>query len=584
MRESVSLLAHGVSREIAHAILLGSAVAVCAVPAPLPAQRRPALPPAPVCDGKTISDVEIVREEPALIGSSAPRWTRPMLRTILRHTLTRDVAIEPFLLVEPGMTCSEFRLAESARVLRAQPYLARATVTSAPDAAGGVRVRVETVDEIPLVIGGGIRDGRLSALKYGNANVRGTGMYAAAAWREGFAYRDGMALRFQQHHVLGHPVRVGANVERTPLGRDLSFDASRPFYTRFQHVGWYAGVRDAAGYAPFQRPDAARLSLEYDRIRSDAGAIFRFGGGSALFFAGPFLTHQRFRPFGEGVVIADTGLAVDPDTELDDRYESISSTRIAGVLGARWLSHVEALGFDALMGPQDVARGVQATVALGRSVAGDRRGNVAAGHLFAGVGGATNFIGLSALTEGQQRNGEWDDAVVSGRLAWYAKPSDRQTRIIGAEYSGAWSASEPYQLALGDRQGGLRGYGDSRAVGARRAVLRAEQRWVIGGVSSWFAFGAAAFGDVGKTWAGDVPFGVTTGTRTSLGVSVLASVPRQSRRLLRVDFAVPLVDDPHAGFEIRVSTSRSPREFWREPNDIARLRAVLPPAGVFGWP
>lgn len=564
-------------------ILLGSAVAIGAVANSLPAQQPPASRTS--CDDRVISAVEIVREEPALIGRSAPRWSRPVLRALLRHTLTKPVAIEPFLQFEPGTECSEFRLEESARVLRAQPYLARATVTSVPDSAGGVRVRVETVDEIPLVIGGGIRDGRLSALTYGNANVRGTGAYAAAAWREGFAYRDGASLRFRQYHLLGRPIQLGATLERAPLGRNISIDASRPFYTRFQHIGWHAGLSDASGYTPFQRPDAGRLSLRFDRMRGDAGAVFRFGGQSALLFIGPFLTHQRYRPARDAVVIADTGLASDPDTVLDDRYESTSSTHVAGVLGARWLSYVEVAGFDALMGAQDIARGVQATVALGRTVGGDTRGNVAAGHLFVGAGGATNFVGLSILSEGQRRGSELADAVVSGRLAWYGKPSMRQTRIIGAEYSGAWRVDEPYQLALGDHQAGLRGYDDSRAVGARRAVLRAEQRWVLIGGSRWFALGAAGFGDLGKVWAGDAPFGVTTGTRASLGVSVLASVPRQSRRLLRVDFAVPLVNDPDAGrYEIRVTTSRSPREFWRDPGDIARLRAVLPPVGVFGWP
>ena len=129
----------------------------------------------------------------------------------------------------------------------------------------------------------------------------------------------------------------------------------------------------------------------------------------------------------------------------------------------------------------------------------------------------------------------------------------------------------------------MRGYGDSRVVGARRAVARAEQRWLFGGNSRLLAVGAAAFGDIGKVWAGEVPFGVTSGLRASAG-SLLASVPRESRRLLRVDLAVPLMDDAHAKYEIRVSTARTPREFWREPSDIARLRALLPPVGVFGWP
>ena len=567
----------------------GPLVAIWSAAMPLGAQdaRTPASRDAPgvavACDGRIVSGIDIVREEPRLIGRSAPRFARPVLRVILGHTLTRESAVEPFLLVEPGGECSEFRLAESGRVLRAQPYLAGATVTSAPDSAGGVRVRVETVDEIPLVIGGGVRDGSLSKFEYGSANLRGDGIFASASWRQGFAYRDGMGVRLRRSHLLGRPIRLGANVERAPLGRDVSFDASRPFYTRFQHTGWHVGARDASGYASFQRRDASRLSLRYARTRADAGAVYRLGGTSALMFAGPFLSHQRFRPAGDAVVVRDTGLATDPDTVLDGRYVSTKSTRLAGVLGARWLSHLEVHGFDALTGPQDVARGVQTTVALGRSLDGDR-GTVAAGHFFAGAGGRRRYVGLSVLSEGQQRGGRWADAVVSGRLAWYSKPSDRQTRILGAEYSGGWRVNEPYQLALGHEQGGLRGYGDSRTVGGRRAVARAEQRWVVPGGSRLLALGAAAFGDVGKVWAGDVPFGRTTVVRASAGVGILASVPRQSRRLLRVDVAVPLVRDGDARYEIRVSTARTPRTFWREPGDIGQLRAVLPPVGVFGWP
>ena len=528
---------HGLSR------LVFTAIVTCSATLPLTAQD--AAPSRTSCDGLVISGIDVVREEPRLIGKSAPGFTRPVLRVILGHALTKERAITPFLVVDSGARCSDFRLAESARVLRAQPYLAGATVTSVPDGSGGVRVRVETVDEIPLVIGAGLRDGHLSQLQYGSANLRGDGIFAAASWRDGFAYRDGIGLRVRQYHLLGRPIRVGANLERAPNGRDVSVDASRPFYTQFQHTGWHLGARDASRYTSFIRPDADRLSLLAERTRMDAGAVFRLGGRSALMFAGPFLTHQRFRPVGDAVVVRDTGLAADPDTLLEGRYASINSTRLAGVFGARWLSYLEVHGFDALTGPQDIARGVQTTVALGRSLSGDR-GTVAAGYLFAGAGGLRRFLGLSVLSEGQQRGGKWVDAVVSGRLAWYTKPSARQTRILGAEYSGAWRADEPYQLALGNERGGLRGYGDSRVVGARRAVARAEQRWLIPKDSRLLALGAAAFGDVGKVWAGDVPFGSNAGVRASAGIGLLASVPRQSRRLLRVVLAVPLVHDCHA--------------------------------------
>jgi hemolysin activation/secretion protein len=157
--------------------------------------------------------------------------------------------------------------------------------------------------------------------------------------------------------------------------------------------------------------------------------------------------------------------------------------------------------------------------------------------------------------------------------------------ILGAEFSGGWRERRPFQLSLGDRQGGVRGYDDTRAVGARRLVLRAERRLVVGGVSDWLALGVAGFADAGKVWAGRVPYGQTTPLRTSLGVGLLAAAPRQSRRLLRLDIAVPVARDPHAAkYELRFTTSKPLATFWREPGDIVRARAVVSPAGMVAWP
>ena len=45
---------------------------------------------------------------------------------------------------------------------------------------------------------------------------------------------------------------------------------------------------------------------------------------------------------------------------------------------------------------------------------------------------------------------------------------------------------------------------------------------IFGGLAG---FGIAGFADVGKLWAGDVPFGRTTNIRPSVGLSLLAAVP-----------------------------------------------------------
>src|SRR5205807_7493720 len=68
------------------------------------------------------------------------------------HAPTSESVIRRFVLLEKGKPCSPFLRQESERILRAQPFLASATVTAYPDAGGsGVRVEVATVDEPSLI-------------------------------------------------------------------------------------------------------------------------------------------------------------------------------------------------------------------------------------------------------------------------------------------------------------------------------------------------------------------------------------------------------------------------------------------------
>ena len=79
------------------------------------------------------------------------------------------------------------------------------------------------------------------------------------------------------------------------------------------------------------------------------------------------------------------------------------------------------------------------------------------------------------------------------------------------------------------------------------------------------------------------PFGITSPVKASLGLGLLAAVPR-SKRLWRLDLAAPVSADADAkGWEVRLSTTRV-RGFWREPHDVARVRAAAAPSTIFTWP
>ena len=103
------------------------------------------------------------------------------------HTTTQPDLIRRFLLLHPGDPCNELRRAESERILRAQPFIAEASVRPvlAPD--GGVILDVETSDEVALVAGVAAGPGSppVRFARLGDANLSGRGIYFAGDWRDG---------------------------------------------------------------------------------------------------------------------------------------------------------------------------------------------------------------------------------------------------------------------------------------------------------------------------------------------------------------------------------------------------------------
>ena len=93
------------------------------------------------------------------------------------------------------------------------------------------------------------------------------------------------------------------------------------------------------------------------------------------------------------------------------------------------------------------------------------------------------------------------------------------------------------------------------------------------------------FADAGKVWAGDVPYGVDSPVRTSVGVSLLAAVPAQSQTTWRVDIAAPLDRGPgvHRSIEIRFASENRARSSLRQADDLSRARAGTAATNIFGW-
>jgi hypothetical protein len=539
------------------------------------------------CEGRAISAIVIHPRDPAL--PSMPLSLQNLARGLdVLHATTKAEVIRRFLLLKAGQRCTERQRAESERILRLQPFLADATVRAVADSSGGIRIEVETVDEIPTVVGMRFHGVRPSSFRFGNGNVGGQGLYVAASAKRGFAYRTGMGLYGAAYQAFGRPYTLTFAAERAPLGGKATLALAYPFLTDLQRIAWHVGGSNANRYLSFVRPEGDALSLGVRRRFWDVGGVRRIGGGRRSAFLGVLLTEESVTPASRIVVVSDSGLVADTSTALGGPIPAFRNVRLNAVVGVRALSFMAVRGFDALTAVQDVATGVQLGTLVGRGTprfAGNDDDLFISADLYAGLGSSTSFAALRFEGEGRQDRGtnRWDSMVGSGRLALYIKPSAAHVFISGVEFAGGWRKRVPFQLRLGDRQGGVRGYSASRAAGAVRSVVRIEERWLVGGLTKHVAVGLATFADAGRVWAGDAPFGVDTGTKVGVGTGLLVALPPESQRLWRLDLAVPVSPDRHASWEVRL-TGVWTRAFWREPDDVARGRAGAAPSTIFIWP
>lgn len=531
------------------------------------------------CDGQTVSAITITPHDPSFL--RVPRLVRPLARAVgLDHATTKTEVIRRFLLLEVGGPCSATRLEESRRILRRQPFLADATVRAVPDTVGGVRIEVETFDEIPTILSLRLRDWQPAAFRFGNGNLGGLALSVATRVERGYHYRTGAGVEVAAYQAFGRPYTLALVAYRAPLGSTLTLALGHAFITDLQRSAWHVGYSNVNAYTSFVRPDTGVVSLGVVRRFADVGSVLRLGFGRRVGFVGGLLTYERVSPAAQAVVITDSGLVADTSAALGGPFARYQDVRLNAVVGVRNLSFLEVRGFDALAAAQDVARGFQFGAVVGQ---GDD--TFLAADLYAGVGSARAFGGLRVEAEARRDPGakRWDSMVASGRLAWYWKPSDAHVVLVSNELSGGWRVRTPFQLRLGAVPGGVRGYADSRVVGAVRNVARVEGRWSLGRVTRHAGVGIASFADAGAVWAGDAPFGVNSGVKAGVGVSLLAAAPLRSKRLWRLDFTVPVSADAHAGWEVRLTTVWA-GGFWSEPRDVARARSGAAPSLIFTWP
>jgi hypothetical protein len=535
------------------------------------------------CNGETISEISIVTHPP--YEELGTRWWEAPLRFATNlHVTTSTGVIRRFLILKAGRPCIERERAESERILRAQPFLADATIAVLPDTEGRVALLVETRDELTPVLGVSASGARIRALKIGEGNLLGSGTYIAGEWRDGTT-RDTYAFRGVDHQFLGRHYVFAASYARRDHGMgDWTVDLSHPFFTDQQRFAWRASAGELRELFEFRRVDTSRVPLEFDRQFVDIGAIMRIGVPGRLSLFGVSFSQEEDLPF-----LPPTPAPGVPYDSLLARHAPRRNARVNALWGLRNLRFQRVERFEGLTAAQDIRLGFQLGTLIGRSLSVLNTTDddyIVAADLYAGVGGDAGIVTISARGEGRQNydTNKWDGILGSARVAMIRRLSARHTSTASVDWSGGWRQRIPFQLALGRAPGGVRGYRHSEEAGAQRAVARLEHRWYVGQLRRQADVGVALFGDAGRVWKGDALYGVDTPIRYAAGVSILAAVPPRSKRTWRVDLAVPFRKGPvDTRWEVRLTSAAAGRD-WREPADATRSRERSVPASVFNWP
>lgn len=540
--------------------------------------------PIPHCDGQRISDIHVSTLRPPFTGESA-YWRRIAHSLGLHHSTTDTVVVRRFLALQKGGVCTDFRMRESARLLREQPFIANARVWAAPADSGGVRIEVETVDEIPVVVSGAVAGGRPSYLEIGNQNMFGDAWLLAVHGSNRVLEGQSGGFRFSDYQFLGRPYQFDASTDWGNRTSGWLLDASHAYLTNLQRIAWEAGIAHAGQqFLVIHRGDNIDdLGIAYRRTAADVGGIIKLGNLRTPILVGSILTMQQFELLNGLSITKQNGLV--PDTTLLGRYGKVNRARLTGVGAWRNLNFITVQGFDALTGTQDLPTGFQIFGQLGRGThAFKGQSDVfVLGDMLAGVGSGKTYAELQLVSEGQRLIGQltWQGVVSSGWLAAYWKPSDPTLVRAWMDYAGGWKIQTPFQLQLSTEDERLIGYHGS-LFGARRAASGVLYRRLLPNVSKRADVAVGAFVNAGRLWQGDAPFGVDTPVLTSAGLSVFGALPKGSQRILRIDFGAALNRGvPRSGWEVRLTYDDVGKRIREQPRDIAAARVQLVGPDVF---
>jgi hypothetical protein len=536
-----------------------------------------------VCAGQIIRDIRV--QTAALFAIEREPFPR-FLQSIGNglNWQTRPATVRRELRIAAGEPCDPARLAESARILRAQSYLRSADLVTTPAPGGAVDVEVQTRDDWAL--GGSIRidtdSGRvIKAARLTEDNLFGLGMLAQLRY-DYFGRRAGLVLDLLHRQVFGHndgELVVG----RTSVGPVGELSLRRTFESEYDRYGWRAAARYRK--EPFVLKSNAFGTVSLPMVSSgvDLGLARRSGPRGRQTMVGVALSMERLTLDGTAFASrpSDDSAA---NAQVAGRYTERRRVAFNIFWGYRNLRYVPHGGLDAVNAREDVREGFELRLIGGRTVSGSgglQQDWFALVDGYAGtpLGGRTLAF-VRGRAEGRYLIGtkRWEGVLIAASAYSYTAVSPRGTVAVGLQAAGGWHMDMPYQLLLGSTAA-MRGFGLAAFPAGRRVVAQAEHRYLLGTLFGAVDIGSALFLDVGRGWAGDALFGADTGTLIAAGAGVRLGLPSGSRFTSRLDLAVPVRGGRRV--EVRLTLRRQFGVTSGEPDDVERSRTPVSTIDLF---
>ncbi|MGH8318446.1 MAG: hypothetical protein ACREUL_10755 [Steroidobacteraceae bacterium] len=424
------------------------------------------------------------------------------------HPVTRVATIREQLLFHTGERFSRHLLAESARILRANPYFYDASIRPIAYHDGRVDILVLTRDVWTLNpgfdysrTGGTNRTG----VQIEDVNTLGTGTDVRLEHSTSVD-RTESDVQVMNPHTFGTWFTTDLAYGSLSDGKMRQFILDRPFYSlETQHAGGITVseiTEDDSLYDLGQEVDKFADHTRFFQIYSG----FSHGldnGWTRRYSAGLSYDEHTF---------ADSNLWTGP-TVLPQNRKFVYPWLRFDLVQDQW---VKLHNHDQIERTEDFDMGAYATVQLGWADTAFGSQNAVPFQLAAGDGYELtrgNTLLVSSVYTGRVEGGSLENGVLNSAVRFY----DEQSGYWPFRSSnGNWlfyttlEATAGKRLDLEDQillggDNGLRGYPLRYQDGTSRALLSLEERYF----SNWYPFrlfrvGAAVFFDMGRTW-GRVP-------------------------------------------------------------------------------